>query len=68
MPGRHRRLIRPGETYTVDELDAGDVELEDVEPDPEGTVPGEEFTPAEPEPPGAEDHAAGWPAELGGEG
>jgi hypothetical protein len=31
-------------------------------------VPGEEFTPAEPEPPGAEDHAAGWPAELGGEG
>jgi hypothetical protein len=32
-PGKHRRRITPGETYTGAELDAGDVELETVPPD-----------------------------------
>jgi hypothetical protein len=29
---RARRIIRPGDSYTADELDRGDVELEEVEP------------------------------------
>jgi hypothetical protein len=31
-PGKHRR-IKPGDEYTGEELDAGGVELETVEPD-----------------------------------
>lgn len=40
---------------------------DDVEPDPEGTVPGEEMTPADPEELVPSEHAADWPSEHGGE-
>jgi hypothetical protein len=39
-----RRKIKAGDSFTDDE----DVELEEVEPDPEGTEPAEESTPPEP--------------------
>jgi hypothetical protein len=32
---RRRRLVRDGETFTSDELERGDVELEEVQPAPE---------------------------------
>jgi hypothetical protein len=43
MTGRARRKIKPGDSFTEGE----DVELEDVEADPEGTEPAEESTPAD---------------------
>lgn len=39
---RHRRLVRSGETFSSDELDAGTVELEEREP---GDGDGREYEP-----------------------
>ena len=40
-----RRLVRSGEEFTSDELDSGEVELEEVEPD---SPPGDEEAASEP--------------------
>jgi hypothetical protein len=36
---RRRRIIRPGDTYTLDELAAGRAELEQADPDPDPPPP-----------------------------
>jgi hypothetical protein len=55
---RRRRLIRDGDSYTEDELDRGDVELEQVErrPEPSVDVQGEPWGWTKPGP-----RPIGWP-------
>ena len=38
LHARRRRIIRDGDEYTIDELDRGEVELEEVPPRPEPPV------------------------------
>lgn len=38
MPERERRLVRDGDSYTIDELERGDIELDEVKRRPEPPV------------------------------